>query len=87
MIFHFQNPYSIDLVLVFFSFMKSMAKYAINISSDLVNPWVDKRVTINDIYFHGNEEIIEMAIGLSMDEKKRQKVTKVMNGTCMNIFL
>ena len=47
-----------------------MASYDENCSLQFVNGWNDQRVTINGITFHVNEEVITMAIGLSLKGKK-----------------
>ena len=51
-----------------------------------MNRWNDCKVTINGITFQVNEDVIAMAIGLSMKGKKWKKVTKIADEVSMNRF-
>ncbi len=54
----------------FILYMEAMSGYNENRSLQFVNSWKDRRVMINGISFQINEEIISLAIGLSMKGKK-----------------
>ena len=66
--------------------MQSMARYDKNCTLQFVNGWNDCKVTINEITFQVNEEVIAMATGLSMKGKKSRKITKIANEASMNSF-
>ncbi len=70
----------------FLTYMQAMAGYDKNCALQFVNGWNDYKVTINEITFQVNEEVIAMATGLSMKGKKWRKVTKTFDEASMNNF-
>ena len=71
---------------VFLPYMQSMEGYDENCSLQFVNKWNDRRVTINEITFQVNEEVIAMATGLLSKGKKWRKVMKTLDEASMNNF-
>lgn len=56
------------------SFMKSIVEHNDNISSQLVDSWTNRRVTITHISFYVNEKVITTTIDLSTYKQKWKKV-------------
>ena len=52
-----------------------------------MSSWMDKRMAINGILFQVIREVIAMAMGLSMEERKWERVTNILDETSLKRYL
>lgn len=70
----------------FIPFMEVLNGYGESCSLQFVNSWEDRRVTINGILFRISEEVISLAMRLTMRGRKWKKVTRVVDEASLNCF-